>query len=340
MNLYARELLRAWSETFPADELILVAGAWATDLALGLPNVRVVLVRRGGIFTRAWTQLMFSGWVARRAGADVLLSLSPIAAMTFPRARVFAVVHDWRHKRRPDEFGRGQRLYRRLWVGSLRRAQRVFAISEKTQRETAVYTGIADAIVVENGADHPRHWTPVSELNTDRTQLLTFGHFNNKRPEPVIEAVQILLERGENVYLTVLGARGRYRDELIRHAQYVGVLDHVNFPGFVDDETYQSLVQRADALILNSSDEGFGLPVGEALFFGVPVVAALDSGLGEIHGERVALADPVAPELATTIEQVISAPPPTMVMTTWAHASEQIRAVLSESVQKSTKKER
>jgi glycosyltransferase involved in cell wall biosynthesis len=54
-------------------------------------------------------------------------------------------------------------------------------------------------------------------------------------------------------------------------------------------------MKRADCVVLASTDEGFGLPVAEALSLGHPVVVTSDSGLGEIFGDAVR-AVPAEPE--------------------------------------------
>ncbi|MDO8383189.1 MAG: glycosyltransferase [Microbacterium sp.] len=335
MNLYARELLAAWAETSPQDELILVGGPWILDLVRRGIATKGEVIHQGNVTKRLWVQTIKSGLIARRVQADALLSLSPIAAFTFPSDRSFAVVHDWRHKRRPNEFSPVQRMYRRLWILSLRRVRRVFTISEKSAQETLQYSKVANSVVVRNGGDHPRHWAKLEPTADDEPRILTYGHFNNKRPEPVIEAVGLLRASSEHLRLTVLGARGKYRDELLAHARRSGAEDAVDFPGYVDEITYQSLLQQADVVVLNSSDEGYGLPVAEANFFGIPVIAASDSGLGEIHGSSVYLSDPFAASLAPALQYCLRKGRSTPSVKTWADASRLLRSAIDAAISKS-----
>ncbi|MDR6867238.1 glycosyltransferase involved in cell wall biosynthesis [Microbacterium resistens] len=330
MNLYARELLTAWAEEVPEDTLILVGGEWVTALAAAHPGRIVARVVRGeSILSRFWTQLVRSGLIARREHADALLSLSPIAAFTFDADREAAVVHDWRHLRRPEEFGRFQRLYRRLWIPSLRRVRTAIAISEKTDAETKEFAVGANSLVVRNGGDHPRHWPRVEPAPGGPARVLTYGHFVNKRPEAVIEAIALLRDGGTPARLTVLGAKGAYQEGLAELAAARGVSELVRFPGFVEDAEYQELLQRSDVVVLNSSDEGFGLPVVEARYFGIPVVAAADSGLSEIHGDSIVVSDPSAAPLAEAIGAAAAAGrarPATL--RTWGDTAREIRASL------------
>ncbi|MGB4779257.1 glycosyltransferase [Microbacterium sp.] len=300
MNLYARELLSAWAEEFPRDDLVVVGGAWAVEQFGGYENVTVIVRRGSSIVPRAWAQLVTSGITARTRHCDALLSLSPIASPLVPRRRRAAVIHDWRHLRRPDEFGLAQRLYRTLWRWSAHSVGTAVAISQKTATETEQYAHPRRVVVVENGGDHPRRWAH-ADRQVSPPLVVTYGHFVNKRPEPVIDAIAQLRRTGVEVALCVLGAKGDYRERLRDAAREVGSEDAILLPGFVADDEYQRIVQRASVLVLNSSDEGFGLPVSEARYLGIPAVVANDSGLQDIHGSSVIAVAPTADALSGAI---------------------------------------
>jgi glycosyltransferase involved in cell wall biosynthesis len=73
-------------------------------------------------------------------------------------------------------------------------------------------------------------------------------------------------------------------------------LDHLEgrvlFPGRLDDEDLVILLNRADALVLPSFCEGFGLPGIEAAACGTAVVATTESPLPELLGEGLLAVDP------------------------------------------------
>ncbi|WP_366941718.1 glycosyltransferase [uncultured Microbacterium sp.] len=331
MNLYARELLLAWAESFPEDELHVVGGPWIREVFIDSPVVVSHVVRGGSVVHRFWTQAVWSGIIGRRHRCDALLSLSSLGAFTFPRARTAVIVHDWRHLRRPNEFSRSQRVYRRLWQHSVARAGLVIAISSKTRDETLEFAAPSHLEVVLNGNDHPRRWAPAPPRVKSGPLVLTYGHFVNKRAETVIEAIA-LLDRDakfEGGRLVIVGARGQYRDSLLTLSREEGVTDHVELPGFIPDSEYQDLLQQSDVVVLNSSDEGYGLPVSEANYFSVPVIGAMDSGLVEIHGDRVIAAEPTPHGVAAALsEQLGAGPLAARSLHTWADCSGQIRRLL------------
>lgn len=107
-------------------------------------------------------------------------------------------------------------------------------------------------------------------------------------------------------------------------------------PGFVGDDLLPSVVAGAAALVLPSRDEGFGLPVLEALATGTPVVASDLPVLREVGGAAARYAeagDPLA--FAAALQQVLDDPgDPAARRThaadfTWARCAEATRAAYS-----------
>jgi len=83
-----------------------------------------------------------------------------------------------------------------------------------------------------------------------------------------------------------------------------GVVRHV---GYVDPAERQSLYRGARLLVLPSFEEGFGLPVLEAMSLGVPVVAARRGSLPELVGDAGPLVDPERPDdIANAIAHLLA----------------------------------
>ena len=81
----------------------------------------------------------------------------------------------------------------------------------------------------------------------------------------------------------------------------------IRFTGYVDGPTRDELYAGARALALVSFDEGFGLPILEAMARGVPVVASDRGALPEVVGEAGLIVDPDDTEaLAGALERIVS----------------------------------
>src|SRR5439155_23983655 len=74
--------------------------------------------------------------------------------------------------------------------------------------------------------------------------------------------------------------------------QRLGLERRVTFTGFVPDADLTRFYRIATCLVLPSRDEGFGLPVIEAMACGTPVVASRAGALPELVGDAGLLVAP------------------------------------------------
>ena len=92
--------------------------------------------------------------------------------------------------------------------------------------------------------------------------------------------------------------------ERIARPPLQGVVRHL---GYFDAAHRRALYEGARMLVLPSLDEGFGLPVLEAMTVGVPVIAANRGALPEVVGAAGLLINPDNPEeLAAAIERLLA----------------------------------
>jgi len=101
--------------------------------------------------------------------------------------------------------------------------------------------------------------------------------------------------------LVLAGSQGYEAEEALREVANSPIIDRIRITGYVSDEEIGRWYARASIFAFPSLDEGFGMPVLEAMAAGVPVIAGNRSALPEIcrnaTGEDVALlVDPASDE--------------------------------------------
>jgi len=80
--------------------------------------------------------------------------------------------------------------------------------------------------------------------------------------------------------------------QLVARVKQSGIEGRVLFTGRLEDKDLLVLLNRANALVLPSVCEGFGLPGVEAAACGTPIVATTESPLPELLGDGVLAVDP------------------------------------------------
>ncbi len=104
------------------------------------------------------------------------------------------------------------------------------------------------------------------------------GGMPRKRIRVICRAVDILVNRGMDVSLTVAGAPGLDSKEIDKW-------DFVNDPGLVTGEKMQKLYRSSRIFIQNSVFETFGLAPLEALYEGCDILISDKCGVKEVLGE-------------------------------------------------------
>ncbi len=120
--------------------------------------------------------------------------------------------------------------------------------------------------------------------------LFTLGGLKRKN----IHSLLGMLEKNncidslKNLKLLVAGGiKEKYKKELLIEAEERGIQHKVVFLGPVSERDKYELMQACRAFVFPSLQEGFGLPVVEALHFGKPVFCSNKTSLPEVGGEMV-----------------------------------------------------
>lgn len=80
----------------------------------------------------------------------------------------------------------------------------------------------------------------------------------------------------------------------------------VTIETFLPDDELQELLRRAKALVMPSIEEGFGIPVLEAMAAGTPVICSSTASLPEVAGSAAAYFDPTdITDMCNVIERVL-----------------------------------
>lgn len=152
------------------------------------------------------------------------------------------------------------------------------------------------------------HSKRIDSLDVRRTFLAVGTLEPRKRYDVILDAFELLWEKDPTPELTIIGKMG-WHTESIRDRIY-----HLKSSGFpitwmenANDAELTKCYSRATALIAASEQEGFGLPLIEAISVGLPVIASDISVFREVGNDELTYFDPAnAKSLADILAKVIS----------------------------------
>ena len=102
-----------------------------------------------------------------------------------------------------------------------------------------------------------------------------------------------VLERWPDAVLVMPGNPTPHERELRELADELGIAGNVVFPAYVDAADLEGLYALARCFVFASINEGFGIPILEAMRRGVPVACSRASALPEVAGRGGALLRPL-----------------------------------------------
>ena len=131
-----------------------------------------------------------------------------------------------------------------------------------------------------------------------------------KNLECILQAMLHLQATGRPVPMLVLAGAARKRTEdYLELPEFAAIKARVHFVLNPNQAELRTLYSKALALVIASHMEGFGLPLGEALWLGTPGLASTAPALREVGGDLVDYFDPNDPqELAGLIDRLQSDP--------------------------------
>jgi len=308
LETYVRELLPELKRLAPELELTVFANPVAREALAASPLGEVAtiaghpLLGRPGL--RAASELTVLAPLAARRGVQLLHSVALTGPLRTRLAHVVTIA-DVTWIVEPDAGEPSQRLWRTIVPPVARAADRVIAISRAGARHIEEHLRVpADRIDVAplgQGTAPTATPTPAAALR----ERLALG------PGPVVLAVSAkkvhknllrlvqafarVVAAVPDATLVLPGRPTAHEDELRAEAARLQITERVAFPPYVSAGDLEGLYAAAACYVIPSVNEGFGLPILEAMRRGVPVVSGNASALPEVAGDAARYFDPLDP---------------------------------------------
>lgn len=207
-----------------------------------------------------------------------------------------------------------QRKFSRLLREAVARAARVITPSAYTAEQAIQHLAVPRerVRVIPEGVDMPQRSLSAEErarvrkrlVGAGNEMLLNVGVLQTRKN--ILNAVQALETLPAHYRLVLVGGDGYGSEAVHDYIRRPGVSQRVRVLGHVPAAELPTLYQAASLLIFPSLEEGFGLPVLEAMAHGLPAVVSHTSSLPEVAGDAALYVNPLDPhDIAEKVMRVV-----------------------------------
>ncbi len=196
-----------------------------------------------------------------------------------------------------------RRKFSRLLLEAVERAAVVITPSRYTADQLTRHAAVSGAKirVIPLGVDLPslvltpeqRVFERQRVVGTGYEMILSVGVLQNRKN--TLNALRALESLPARYRLVLVGGNGYGSEAIHEFIRKQRLESRVKVLGHVSSDRLLSLYQAANVFLFPSLEEGFGLPVLEAMAHGLPVVTAGTSSLPEVGGEAALYVDPHDP---------------------------------------------
>lgn len=256
------------------------------DLAAAVPCEVLQLDGRHKV-RRVLAEQTWLASTSRRIGAQVVHHAGGVVPIVHPGA-VVLTIHDLQPLDLAQNFSTAKRAYITTMVGRSARAARIVCVPSEFTRDRVV--GLLDVDPAKVAVVPWSVPVPAGDAPGDERAVAPEGRYflypaityPHKNHLVLLDAFAQVVASQSDVSLVLTGGPGPLEMEVEERVRTLGLTDRVRRTGRVPSATLDALYAGAEAVLVPSRYEGFGLPALEAMARGCPVVAADAGSLPEV----------------------------------------------------------
>jgi glycosyltransferase involved in cell wall biosynthesis len=314
---YSRSLIEALANQFPQNKYFVyspkVKTAKQIDVFFENENIELKLPQNGSFLWRSVNILKD----LVRDDVQIYHGLSHEIPFAIQHTRIKSIVtiHDLIFLRFPKYYKFiDRKLYEWKSKAACKNANKIIAISEKTKSDIIEFYGINSdkiEVIYQSCDDSFKNVFPDSVLNRIRATykipekyILNVGTIEERKNLKLI--VQALENVEQDYKLVVIGKQTSYFKTVEKEIEKLGLKNRIIFLQNIPFADLPGIYQMASLFVYPSFYEGFGIPIIEALYSGIPVIAATGSCLEEAGGPDSVYVSPTdSKSLASEINRIL-----------------------------------
>lgn len=195
-----------------------------------------------------------------------------------------------------DDFKITANLWKYLYIPTIRNAKAVITVSENTKQDILKFCQIsADKVfVVSNGFSAFTDFSDSGSSCIDNPYILYVcsTHYPYKNLLKLFEAYHTIHLKFPHKFVIVGKSVPRFSPQIKSKIAELGLEQKILLLENLSNSELTGLYKGADLFVYPSMYEGFGIPPLEAMFHGIPVVAAKAASIPEVCGQAALYIQP------------------------------------------------
>ena len=317
---YSRSLIEQLARQFPENKYFVyspkVKSSKQIDTFFEQENIQLKLPSKSNFLWRSFNILKD----LKHDGIQLFHGLSHEIPFSIQKTEIKSIVtiHDLIFLRFPKYYKFiDRKLYKWKSQSACKHADKIIAISEKTKADIVEFYKINPnkiEVIYQTCDDSFKTFLDQSVLDKIRLNyklpekyILNVGTIEERKNLKLI--VQALKTVNEDYKLVVIGKQTPYFKSVEEEIEKLGLKNRILFLKNIPFADLPGIYQLATVFVYPSFYEGFGIPIIEALYSGIPTIAATGSCLEEAGGPSSIYISPVdSPSLSSAINQVLESP--------------------------------
>lgn len=248
---------------------------------------------------------------------DVLLFVAPLLPLIAPKSiRSIVICQELASQKiRPRGFVDTLFAFIRdrvLMPMCIRRAEVIVAASHATEQDLLKFYNVPKQklkVVYDGFQDLSRFEVGAPQIDQALKPYFFFaGKVKyRKNVHGIVSAfIEFKKRTGASAHLVIAGDYGgEYYEKIVRQLREADMESATHFIGYASGPQLYSFYKQALAVVFPSINEGFGMPIIEAMSVGTPVITSNISSMAEAAGNAALLVDPHdAGDIARAMEQI------------------------------------
>lgn len=316
VGVYAKETFRIPNKD--VNELFFLLQDDDNDLRNAFLGSKIILVKSKFFrifFFRFLLEQFYIPFLCCKYRINILHSLHYSFPIFLFKVKRIVTIHDLTFFIHPDVHTFIKRYYFRLFIKlACKYADRLICVSGSTKRDLErICTKISASIDVVPLSCSPKIQVEEQELELVKRKFGVGSHYMlfigtlepRKNILNLINGFYEFNRKNKGYNLVIVGKKGWFYESIFKLVEKLNLEGNVIFTGFVTTKEKFILLSGAHSFIYPSIYEGFGLPVLEAITYGVPTITSKLSSLPEVAGNAALYIDPYnVQNIAEIIETV------------------------------------